>query len=500
MKTITLNDICLSLTEAGINAELHGNGETEVTGLSFDTRRCADGDLFFCKGAHFRDEYLTSAAEKGCRAYISEKKYDSPLPCVTVPDIRWAMSVSAKRFYREETEKVDVIGVTGTNGKTTTVYYIKSILDCFCGKETALLSSNEYYDGNEKEPSHLTTPEAIDIFRHIGNAADCGIKYLEMEISSQALKYDRVSELKLAAAVFNNVDNDHISPNEHSSFEDYYSSKLKIFDIAEIGAVNADDPHAPETLTYAKAHCGRTVTYGKGDGCDVRLTDVKIGEGRIDFTVSLFGKPESFTITMPGLFNVTNAMAAISVCHCLGVPADDMRRGLLGARAAGRMEIFRSRDGRITAIVDYAHNRMSFETLYNSVKIENPGKKIIAVFGCAGNKAYDRRHDLPDIAGHNADYCVITDDDSGEEGFEHVAATIEPNIKATGCPYIIMENRDEAVKHAILENGTDKVVVITGKGIETTQKHGLGYIDVPSDIESAQKYIAEYDRTVGGKS
>ena len=200
-------------------------------------------------------------------------------------------------------------------------------------------------------------------------------------------------------------------------------------------------------------------------------------------------------ITMPGLFNVSNALAAVAMSYVLGIPEKYVASGLEKARAGGRMQIYKSRDERVIAIVDYAHNKMSFEALFNSVKVEFPGRKIIAVFGCPGGKAFLRRHDLAVAADENCDYIIITEEDSGEEPFNNIAKDIASNIEK--CDYSVTEDRGEAIRRAILDANDDiKVILITGKGEETRQKRGTQYIDCPSDVEYTLKYLEEYDNAV----
>ena len=201
---------------------------------------------------------------------------------------------------------------------------------------------------------------------------------------------------------------------------------------------------------------------------------------------------------MPGLFNVQNALCAIAVCLTLGIPTEAIRKGLVTARAAGRMEVFTSRDSRVVALVDYAHNRMSFGALYDSVAKEYPDKTVITVFGCPGGKAYLRRKDLGELSGKHSALVIITEEDSGEEPFARIASDIAANIEAEQGRYVICEDRGEAIRLAICENGSDKIILITGKGRETRQKRGTLYIETPSDVEYVERYLAEYDDSTVG--
>ncbi len=480
--------------QAGLLVLSDGDVMTEIRHLSFDTRDLRANTLFFCKGAHFKEEYLIQAASNGAVAYVSETRYEGvSIPCVLVRDIRRAMSIAALFHYDHPAEKLKTVGITGTKGKSTTAYYIKSIFDAALDKECAILSSIDNYDGVIREEAHLTTPEAIPLQQHFVNAVESDISHLVMEVSSQALKYGRVEGVVFDVACFNNIGTDHISPVEHPDFDDYFSAKLKIFDACRVGCVNTDVAYAEETLTYAKKAGCKVVTYGSHPTDDVYCSDVRVSPDQIAFTVVTKDFTEDFAITMPGLFNVQNALAAIAASLTLCIPVSAIKEGLRRARAAGRMEVFRSEDGRVVAVVDYAHNRMSFEALYDSVAKEYPGKTVITVFGCPGYKAYLRRKDLGELSGRNSSLVYITEEDSGEEPFESIAADIAKNVAAENCPYEILEDRGEAIRRAVCEGGADKVILITGKGRETRQKRGTLYIDTPSDVDFVEASLAAYD-------
>lgn len=489
-----LSSLLSVLEMAGLLISHEGDLPT-VCHLSFDTRDLRPNTLFFCKGAHFMVEYLKQAAENGAVAYVSETRYDEvKLPCVLVSDIRRAMSVLALFHYDRPAEKLKTVGITGTKGKSTTAYYIKSIFDAAWDKECAILSSIDNYDGVIREEAHLTTPEAIPLQQHFVNAVESGISHLVMEVSSQALKYGRVDGVVFDVACFNNIGTDHISPVEHPDFEDYFAAKKKIFDTCRVGCVNTDVAYAEETLAYAKRAGCRVVTYGSHPTDDVYCSHVEVKPDEIRFTVRTATFTDIFAITMPGLFNVQNALAAIAVCLALDVPISAIKEGLYRARAAGRMEVFRSEDGRVVALVDYAHNRMSFEALYDSVAKEYPGRKVITVFGCPGGKAFLRRRDLGELSGKHSSHVYITEEDSGEEPFPQIAADVAKNVAAEGCAYTILEDRGEAIRRAVCEGDEARVILITGKGRETRQKRGTLYIDTPSDVDFVEQSLRTYDR------
>ena len=489
-----LSSLLSVLEMAGLLISHEGDLPT-IRHLSFDTRDLRSDTLFFCKGVHFKVDYLKQAAANGAVAYVSEKRYDEvALPCVLVSDIRRAMSVLALFHYDHPAEKLKTVGITGTKGKSTTAYYIKSIFDVAMEKECAILSSIDNYDGVIREEAHLTTPEAIPLQRHFVNAVESGISHLVMEVSSQALKYGRVDGVVFDVACFNNIGTDHISPVEHPDFNDYFAAKRKIFDTCRVGCVNTDVDYADETLAYAKKVGCKVVTYGSHPTDDVYCSDVQVGKGEIRFTVRTTSFTDTFAITMPGLFNVQNALAAIAASVALDIPVSAIKKGLYRARAAGRMEVFRSEDDQVVAVVDYAHNRMSFEALYASVAKEYPNRKVITVFGCPGGKAFLRRKDLGELSGKHSAFVYITEEDSGDEPFPQIAADIAKNVGAEGCAFTILEDRGEAIRRAVCEGDDARVILITGKGRETRQKRGTLYIDTPSDVDFVEQSLVAYDR------
>ncbi|MDR2295265.1 MAG: UDP-N-acetylmuramoyl-L-alanyl-D-glutamate--2,6-diaminopimelate ligase [Clostridiales Family XIII bacterium] len=466
-----------------------------IESLCYDSREARAGALFLCKGARFSAEYLTRALAAGARAYVSEIEYAGvPAPALIVSDIRAALAVLANGYYGEIWRALKLAGVTGTKGKSTTVSYLKAILDDMQaarhGMPAAILSGIENYDGVIREESHLTTPETLELHRHFQNAVESGMEYMVMEVSSQALKYDRTLGLRFDAACFLNIGEDHISDIEHADFEDYFSSKLKIFRQCDAVCVNADAAEAARIAKAAKA-CPRVLRFGFSEGADLRAVDIRPSGTGFAFrtesrTAALSGV--DFEIGMPGYFNMENALAAIALAHFLRVPVPYIRAGLAAARVAGRMELFRGADGRIV-IVDYAHNKLSFETLFKSVRRAYAGRRIGIVFGCPGGKALGRRRELGVLAGEHADFIYLTEEDAGEEDALDICREIAAHAAPFGRPCRIVPDREEAIRAALAEADARTVLLITGKGRETRQKRGRVYVDTPSDVAYVERYL-----------
>lgn len=466
--------------------------------VSCDSRDVRANTLFLCKGAHFQPEFLRNAADGGAFAYLAEKTFpDVSIPGIPVTDIRVAMGLLADFYYRHPSGKLNVIGITGTKGKSSTAYYLKYIFDEYMEAnqkpESGIISSIDTYDGVERFESHLTTPEPLDLERHFHHAVEAGMEYLTMEVSSQALKYDRVDHVNFAAAVFLNIGTDHISPIEHPDFEDYFQSKLKIFSQGAVACVNLDSDYAARILNSARVS-PRVVTFSQKDpSASVYASEIRKSGGDILFRVKTYRYNREFRLTMPGLFNVQNALAALAVCEALGIPEQYAFIGLMKARVPGRMEVFSNANEKVVAIVDYAHNRLSFEKLFQSVQEEYPGRRIVTVFGCPGKKAYDRRRDLGEISGRYSDLVILTEEDAGEEPVENICREIAQWVEQEGCDYSIQPDRGEAIRQAVMSSGDPSILLITGKGAETRQKRGTEYVTCTSDVDYIRQYLHEYD-------
>ncbi len=496
-----LRDYIDLFENGGLKTEACCEPERRVDYISCDSKNVRNNTLFLCKGAHFKSEYLRAAQEKGAVCYVAENKQEVKGEYILVDDVRRAMALMANYYYAYAWDKLNLIGITGTKGKSTTAYFVKYILDeaqkAKGGRESAIISSIDTYDGVERFESHLTTPEPFDLHRHFDNAVKSGIDYLTMEVSSQALKYDRVFGVGFKVGCFLNIGADHISPVEHADFADYFGSKLRLFESCETAVINMDCDHADE-VAAAAAEAKRVITFSSkrsdadiyGYGIHKRGADTVFNVKTADFDME-------FTLTIPGLFNVENALAAIGICTALGIDKRYMLTGLMKARSKGRMEVYQNADKSVTAIVDYAHNKLSFENLFESVRREYEGKRIVIVFGCPGYKAYDRRRDLGSIAGRFAQMVYITEEDPGEEPVGDISREIAGYVEAQGCPYEIIDDRGEAIRRAIMDSGEPTVVLVTGKGDETRQKRGTEYIDCPSDVEYVKKFLDEYDVETG---
>ncbi|MFL2133382.1 Mur ligase family protein [Desemzia sp. FAM 24101] len=472
--------------------------ENVILQMTYDSREVSDPSLFICKGANFKEEYLRQAVSYGAVAYVSEVEYDVDAPVILVTDIREAMALLSSLFFDFPEKDLTLVGVTGTKGKTTTTNFIRSILDDYLvanqKKNSAYFSSVENYDGVTKAPSRMTTPEAMVLKQNFRTAVDSGVEFFEMEVSSQALKYDRTKGLDFEIGIFLNISEDHLSPLEHSDMDDYLNSKLLLFKQSKTICLNLDTDYLARIENAAK-QANKVVTFSQhNEKADVYGYNVQKEDHHITFDVRTPQYTEKMTLGIAGLFNVENALAAIAAMYVLEIPVEYIKSGLLKARAKGRMELYTSHDTNLVGIVDYAHNRLSFEVLFNSLKKEYPNHQMIAVFGCPGGKAFNRRKEMGEVAGRIADMVYITEDDPANESVRSISEQVAEAVIAENGSYEIIEDRAEAIRKAMSHIEMPTVVAVVGKGAEINQRVGNGYVEYEGDAFHVIKNLETYNK------
>lgn len=525
---VTLFDLAQALAAEDIAVRAVAEPLVAVRGMSVDSRAVEPGNLFVCKGRAFKPSYLADAVARGACAYLAEDDEGlrdlvavAPgVPHLSVHNVRRAMAAVAPVIYHHPDRALTVVGITGTKGKSTVAYMLHAILAA-AGVEASVLGSIEADDGIEHFESHNTTPEAPELWRHLRNTVDAGRRTMVMEVSSQGLKYDRVRGLSFDIACFLNIGRDHISALEHPSFEDYFASKLRIFEQCETAVVNLESDRADEILAAAEDGAARVLTLhtvhdaaapAEGSGgaagrsaeapiegarpADFVAEGLRASEEGIAFTVGERASDgtlarHALTVGVPGFFNVDNALAACAIARLMGVGYDAIARGLSRVRIPGRMELLGSADGHVLALVDYAHNELSFKTLFSSVKRQYPGRRVVAVFGAPGDKAQERRRVLPQVAGAYADLIIYTEEDPAHERVEDICAELAAHTPE-GVAYRVMTDREEAVTYALtqaLAETQPSIVLLLAKGDETRQHRGDAYPEVKSDLSLARELL-----------
>ena len=450
---------------------LQGEIDKEISGIVNDSRKVTEGSLFFCiKGAVSDGHtYASDVAQKGAAAIIVQEPVEVPesVTVIQVADSRYAMALVAAAWYEYPAEKLHVIGITGTKGKTTTTYMIRSILEA-AGHKVGLIGTIEAIIGDRVIPACNTTPESTTIQEYFAEMVKAGCDSVVMEVSSQGLMLHRTAGILFEIGIFTNLEPDHIGPAEHASFEEYLECKSRLFKQCKLGILNVDDKHLEEIL---KGHTCQVETYGFSEKADFRATDTRLvsapGYLGIDYQVS--GKRNfKVEIDIPGKFSVYNSLAAIAVCDHYGVTDENIISALSQAKVKGRIEMIRVSDD-FTLMIDYAHNAMALESLLTTLKEYHP-KRLVCLFGCGGNRSKSRRYEMGEVSGKLADFTIITSDNPRYEEPEAILADIESAISRTDGAYIKITDRKEAIAYAIHHGQPGDVIVLAGKGHEDYQE------------------------------
>ncbi len=457
---------------AGLDYQvLQGNIDIEVNNIQNDSRNVGQGDLFFCITGAVSDghSYAGDVANKGAGVLIVEKEIqvNPEVTVVKVPSTRYAMGVISSRFYGEPSKKLTVIGITGTKGKTTTTYMIREMLVA-AGVNTGLIGTIEIIDGKNVIPAKNTTPESIVLHRHLKDMVDNGLKAVVMEVSSQGLMLDRVAGVEFDYGIFTNLSKDHIGPNEHSSFEEYMMWKAKLFGLCKVGIFNIDDAFSANMMKDSSCEI---ITYGiKGQG-DYQASELKLydRQGVLGIEYKLSGKLQGdVVVDMPGEFTAHNSLAAIAVADLMQVPEDNIKTILETIKVRGRVELIPISDS-FTILIDYAHNAMSLESLLKALREYKP-KRLVALFGCGGNRSKDRRYEMGEVSGNMSDLTIITSDNPRNEEPLDIIEDIKTGINKTKGEYVSIPVRKEAIRYAIMNAQEGDVIVLAGKGHEDYQE------------------------------
>ncbi len=452
----------------GLPAELiKGSLDADICHIAYDSRKVKSGSLFVCIPGTKTDghNYISHAIENGARALLVQRAVEAPegISVVRVPDARYGLAHVSGLFFGHPSGNFKLVGITGTKGKTTSSYMVKSVMEA-AGMKVGLIGTIANMIGQRVLYTERTTPESYDLQSLFHQMAEEGTDGVVMEVSSQGLALSRVACCDFDVGVFTNIHSDHIGPGEHKDFEDYLNAKLKLFEMCGKGLINIDSPYAEEFLRHARCE---TLTYGIGKKADISAREVVTRPDGVEFKlISPWGE-EEIKVKIPGRFNVYNALAAAGACSLLGIPLSVAREGLVKTRVKGRAETIDSGRG-FTVMVDYAHNDVSLENILTTVK-EYTGGRVICVFGCGGDRDPERRFGMGEVSGRLADFTVITSDNPRTEDPCRIMEHIETGMKRTSGKYIKIVDRREAIKYAIEKAKPGDLVLIAGKGHETTQ-------------------------------
>lgn len=450
---------------------LQGNYDQDVSDIVQDSRKVTAGDVFVCiKGSNVDGhDLIADVVAKGVKVIVAEREVQAPddVLVILVKDTRIALAYMAAAYFDYPAAKLKTIGITGTKGKTTTAFMVKSILE-EAGIMTGLIGTVGIVIGDTQIDSMNTTPEAYSLQSYFRQMVDAGCKVVVMEVSSQGLMMARVAGIEFDYGAFTNISPDHIGPNEHASFEEYMECKSMLFHHCKTGIINTDDKNYNQIIAN---HTCKIETFGLNDKADLRASNLRLYrkeselgirfqvDGIMNFTVML---------NMPGEFNVHNALCAIAICRHFDVQMADFLDAFMKIKVKGRLEVFDTKKP-YSVLIDYAHNEVSLKELLITLREYNP-KRLICMFGCGGNRSKLRRYEMGAASAKLADFTVVTSDNPRFEEPVDIMQDIISSVEKENGKYIAIEDRREAIKYCITNAQEGDIIVLAGKGHELYQE------------------------------
>ena len=469
-----------------------GSEDMQIENVVYDSRKVTEGSLFICIEGGTADghTFIPDVVKKGAKALIVTKDVSGLLPAdadvtvIRVKDSRYALAFVSAAYFGHPAEKLKVIGITGTKGKTTTTYLVKSILE-HAGHKVGLVGTIEAVIGQEHIPANNTTPESDVLQEYFAKMVEAGCDTVVMEVSSQGLMLHRTQGFVFDYGIFTNIEPDHIGPLEHKDFADYMHCKGLLFKQCRVGIVNCDDAHYQDVI---RDHTCKIETFGFAENADYRAQDLKLisGAGFLGIDFKARGKVNlDIELHAPGRFSVYNALCAIAICNHFGVTADEVKEALLQAHVKGRIELVKVSDD-FTLMIDYAHNAMALESLLTTLREYKP-KRLVCLFGCGGNRSKLRRYEMGEVSGKLADLTVITSDNPRNEEPQAIIDDIKVGISKTDGKYVEIIDRKEAIAYVIRHGQPGDVIVLAGKGHEDYQeikgkKYPMDERDIIADV------------------
>ena len=467
---------------------LAGRVDTEVTTLVYDSRKVEKGSVFVCISGSVRDahDFIPDVVAKGAAAVIVEKDVElqEGVTYIKVANSRLALACMSAAYFDHPARKLKTIGITGTKGKTTTTYMVKSILES-AGIKTGLIGTIESIVGEKRIPSANTTPESYRVQELFHEMVEAGLDAVVMEVSSQALMLHRVSGFTFDIGVFTNLEPDHIGENEHKDFADYMHCKSLLFRQCKLGIFNGDSEHLEGIL---KGHTCEVETFGYGKNNDLVADGVELKKdhGALGVRYHVSGLMNfDVEVNVPGSFSVYNSLTAIAICHHFGVDVEKNKHALLHVSVKGRIEIVPVTK-RYTIMIDYAHNAMALESLLTTLREYEPGR-LVCLFGCGGNRAKSRRYEMGEVSSRLADLTVVTSDNPRNEEPMDIINDILVGVHKADGAYVTIPDRKEAIAYCMKNAQDGDIIVLAGKGHEDYQeicgvKHHMDERELIADI------------------
>lgn len=470
----------------GTSITLRG-ADTDVTDIGYNSRKVVPGSVFCCiVGLNFDGHnFAEQAVANGAAALLVERELPIDVPQLVTDDARKGMALISAAFFGHPEQKMRLVGVTGTNGKTTTTYMVKSIAEQ-AGMKVGIIGTIRNMIGTESLYTERTTPESVDLYRLLALMAERSVDLVVMEVSSHALDQNRVYGLPFAVGLFTNLTQDHL--DYHKTFENYLQAKKKLFYASKQAVINADDPYSAR---ISEGLGCPVTTFGVRDKADIAGSNIDITTRGVVFDLHTPSGDIRIDLPIPGLFSVFNAMGSVGAALALGLSLQQIKAGLeIMTSVSGRLEsVPTGRD--FSVFIDYAHTPDALENVLKTVR-EFAKARILCVFGCGGDRDRAKRPIMGEIGGRYSDFAIITSDNPRSEEPMSIIESIEEGIRRTGTHYTVIENRRDAIRYALVEAKADDIVLIAGKGHENYQEiNGKRYHF--DDKETVKELLAEME-------
>ncbi len=473
--------------------QMHADGDLEISSVVCDSRKAEPGSLFAAVVGFASDgnRFIPMALANGAAVVVTAQKPEGDFPWVHVADDRAALAAISANFYGHPAKRMTMVGVTGTNGKTTVTLLVKHILETVCGAKTGLIGTMGSQIGDQAIPGNRTTPESLELQGLLARMRDAGCKYVVMEVSSHAIALGRVGGIVYDAAAFTNLTEDHL--DFHKTMENYAETKAQLFTRCRRAVLNRDDAYCDRMVSAARCP---VLTYSAHGDADLRAEDVHLLPDGVRFTACCSAVRAEVALPIPGRFSVYNALTALGLAVSLGVPLSDAARALATAAGVrGRMEVVPTPDRPYTVLIDYAHTPDGLENVLISAKDFCRGR-VIAVFGCGGDRDAKKRPIMGKIGVEQADFVILTSDNPRSEDPNAILSDIRKGIPDGKANYEVIENRRAAVRHALDIAEKNDIIVLAGKGHETYQEI-LGVKRHLDEREIVAEYLAETEEKHG---
>ena len=479
-----LKELLMGLEVLDTNVDL----ELEITDVSYDSRKTKPGDLFVAMIGFATDghAYIEKAVASGAVAVLCQNLPEGEAPYVQVADSRRALAVVGANFYGHPAEAMTMIAVTGTNGKTSSTYLLKTILEQVAGAKVGLIGTNQNMIGDEIIPTERTTPESFEVQKLFAQMREAGCSHVVMEVSSHALYLDRVYGVPYAVGIFTNLTQDHL--DFHETMEAYCDAKAILFRNCGVGVCNADDPWTERLL--ADSTC-RKFFYAEKAEADLRAEEIVLESDYVSFTAVTETERVPVRVNIPGGFMVYNTLDVLGAALALGISLEKSAEALENVSSVkGRVEVVPTPGTNYTVLIDYAHSPDGMVNVLSSVKGFAKGRTI-ALFGCGGDRDRTKRPKMAKVAAEIADFVIVTTDNPRTEKPADIIADILPGLEGFDTPHIVVEDRIEAIHWAMDHAEKDDVIVLCGKGHETYQeinhvKHHMDEREIVADYLKAK--------------